>query len=101
MYVPVAKKLKTKIDINTKPKKAVIKDQDLRSPIQKDLDSRKEDIMDGLETFFEENIKFTNWNVPEAPDQEVAEGLMAILTEKLNEIKQKVKEGKYQENRYF
>lgn len=55
--------------------------------------------MDDLETFFEENLKFTNWNVPEAPDQEVAEGLIAILTEKLNEIDQKVKEGKYQEKR--
>ena len=55
--------------------------------------------MDDLETLFKENLKFTNWNVPEASDQETAEGLMAILTEKLNEINQKVKEGKYQEKR--
>lgn len=67
------------------------------SPVQKDLESRREEIMDDVETFFKENLKFTNWNVPEANDQEIAEGLMAILTEKLDEIDQKVKEGKYQE----
>ena len=67
------------------------------SPVQKDLESRREEIMDDIETFFKENLKFTNWNVPEANDQEIAEGLMVILTEKLNEIEQKVKEGKYQE----
>ena len=55
--------------------------------------------MDNLETFFEENLKYTNWNVPEAPDQEIAESLIAIFAERLNEIKQKVKEGKYQEKR--
>ena len=67
------------------------------SPVQKDLESRKEEIMDDIETFFLKNLKLTNWNVPEAMDQEIAEGLMVILTEKLNEIEQKVKEGKYQE----
>jgi len=95
VYVPVVKKPKTESE--SKPKIEVIKDQGLRSPVQKDLDSRKEEIMNDLETFFEENLKYTNWNVPEAPDQEIAEGLVAILAEKLNEINQKVKEGKYQE----
>lgn len=95
VYVPVAKKPKTE----TKPKIEVVKDQDLRSPVQKDLDSRKEGIMDDLETFFEENLKFTNWNVPEAEDQEISESLVSILEEKLSEIKQNVKNGKYQEKR--
>lgn len=77
------------------PVKEVIRSE--ISPVQKDLESRKEEIMDDIETFFLKNLKFTNWNVPEAKDQEIAEGLMVILTEKLNEIEQKVKEGKYQE----
>ena len=97
VYVPVLKKPKTEIDI--KPKIEAIKKKDPGSPVQKDLDSRKEEIMDNLETFFEENLKYTNWNVPEAPDQEIAESLIAIFAERLNEIKQKVKEGKYQEKR--
>ncbi len=69
------------------------------TPIQKDLESRKEEIQDEFEDFFATHIKKTNWNVPEAPDQEIAEGLVEILVEKLNEIKQKVKEGKYEEKR--
>ena len=97
VYVTVVKKPKTEIDI--KPKIEAIKKKDPGSPVQKDLDSRKEEIMDNLETFFEENLKYTNWNVPEAPDQEIAESLIAIFAERLNEIKQKVKEGKYQEKR--
>lgn len=67
--------------------------------IQKDLESRKEEIQDELEDFFAGHIKKTNWNVPEAPDQEIAEGLVEILVDKLNEISQKVKEGKYEEKR--
>jgi nucleotide-binding universal stress UspA family protein len=100
VYVPVI----TKPKLEEKSKKEEVKPvkEEIKpniSPVQKDLDSRKEEIMDDLETFFEENLKYTNWNVPEAPDQEIAEGLVAILTEKLNEINQKVKEGKYQEKR--
>lgn len=85
VYVPVPKNQKTEID--------------LESPVQKDLDSRKQEIMDNLETFFDENLKYTNWNVPEAPDQEIAERMVAIFAEKLNEINQKVIAGKYQEKR--
>lgn len=100
VYVPVITKSKQDmkpIKEEVKPVKEEIKAG--ISPIQKDLDSRKEEIMDDLETLFEENLKYANWNIPEAPDQEVAEGLVAILTEKLNEINQKVKDGKYQEKR--
>ena len=97
VYVTVLKKPKTEME--TKPNTEIVKDKELGSAVQKDLDSREEEIRDDLETLFEENLKYTNWNVPEAPDQEIAEGLVSILTKKLNEINQKVKEGKYQEKR--
>jgi len=67
------------------------------SPIQQDLRSRKDEIRDDLESFFEENLKITNWNVPEAENQKISESLVSILEEKLSEIKQNVKDGKYQE----
>jgi len=67
--------------------------------IQKDLESRKDEIREDFDDFFEKNLKLTNWNVPEAPDQEIAEGLVEILQEKLNEIQAKVKAGDYQEKR--
>ncbi len=66
------------------------------SPIQQDLNSRKDEIRDDFESLFEENLKFTNWNVPEADYQEISESLVAILEEKLSEIKQNLKERKYQ-----
>ena len=98
VYVPIISKYLPEDTFkkeDTVPEKEEIKSS--VSPVQKDLESRKEEIMDALETFFKENIKFTNWNVPEANDQEIAEGLMAILKEKLDEIDQKVKEGKFKE----
>ncbi|NKQ41123.1 MAG: universal stress protein [Sulfurovum sp.] len=72
---------------------------DQSSPIQKDLHNREDEIKDDLESFFYDNLKIANWNVPEADNQEIAEGLISILAEKLNEINQKVKDGEYQEKR--
>lgn len=104
VYLPhISKKRSQDITIETEIKKdkeaKVTNDKNSVSPVQKDLESRKEEIMDDLETLFEENLKYTNWNVPEAPDQEIAEGLVSILAEKLNEINQRVKDGKYEEKR--
>ncbi len=69
------------------------------SAIEQDLQSRKDEIRADLESLFEEHLKIANWNIPEAEDQKIAKGLSLILEEKLNEIKQKIKEGRYQEKR--
>ena len=69
------------------------------SAIEQDLQSRKDEIRADFEFLFEEHLKIANWNIPEAEDQRIAEGLALILEEKLNEIKQKIKEGRYQEKR--
>ena len=62
---------------------------------QKDLQNRLDEIRDELESLFESNLKITDWNVPEADDQDAAETLIDILQKKLDEIKQDVKDGKY------
>jgi len=62
---------------------------------QKELLSRKADIEEALVELFEKNMKITDWDVPEANDQEGAEILVDILSNKLDEIKQDVKAGKY------
>lgn len=87
VYVPVITDLKSK-EKEVKPN---------ISTIEQDLNSRKDEIRDDFESLFKENLKFSNWNIPEAENQEISEGLVSILEEKLREIKQKVKEGKYQE----
>ena len=64
--------------------------------VQKELASREDDIRDSLEQLFIENIKITNWDIPEANNQEASELLIDILSKKLEEIKIKVKNGKYE-----
>ncbi len=63
--------------------------------IQKELSSRKDEIRKSLELLFKANMKFTDWDVPEANDQEAAEILIDILYEKLKEIEEDVKNGEY------
>jgi len=66
------------------------------SATQKDLQNRIDEIRDELESLFKSNLKRTDWNVPEADDQDASEILVAILEEKLAEIKEDVKNKKYE-----
>ncbi len=88
VYVPL------KLNNNSSEKKG-----DKTSALEQDLQSRKDEIQSDFESLFEEHLKISNWNIPEVEDQKVAQSLALILEEKFNEIKQKIKEGKYQEKR--
>ncbi len=68
-----------------------------KTPVEKDLKNRKNEIRDDLESLFKSNLKITDWNVPEADDQKASELLVDILEEKLSQIKEDVKNGKYKE----
>ena len=63
--------------------------------IQKELESRKAEIRSGMELLFKANMKITDWDVPEANDNEAANILLKILQETLDEIKADVVAGKY------
>ncbi len=63
--------------------------------IQKELESRKAEIRSSMELLFKANMKITDWDVPEADDNEAAKILLKILQEKLDEIKEDVAAGKY------
>jgi len=63
--------------------------------IQKELYSRKDEIERSLELLFKTNMKITDWDVPEANDQEAAEILVKILSDKLDTIKDDIKSKKY------
>lgn len=67
------------------------------TPVQKDLHNRKNAIRDDLEFLFKSNMRITDVNVPEPDDQDASEILVDILEEKLLEIKNDVKNGKYQD----
>jgi hypothetical protein len=63
--------------------------------IQKELKNRKDEIENELEMLFKANLKITDWDIPEANDQEAAEILLDILYKKLDSIKKDVENKKY------
>ncbi len=66
-----------------------------KNVIEKELGSREDEIKNSLELLFKANMKITDWDVPEANDQEAAEILIDILSKKLDDIRADVKNGKY------
>jgi len=63
--------------------------------IQKELQSRGSEIRKDMEHLFKVNMKITDWDVPEANDNEAANIIVNILQEVLDEIKIDVAAGKY------
>ena len=63
--------------------------------IQKELLARKEEIIKQLEILFKTNMKITDWDVPEADDDEAARQLVEILQEGLERIKADIEHGRY------
>ena len=66
-----------------------------KTPIQKDLISRKESIENQLESLFLSNLKITDYNTPEPDNQDASEIIIKILEDKLQEIKSDTQNGKY------
>lgn len=63
--------------------------------IQKELESRKGEIRKAIELLFQANMTITDWDIPEVDDHEVANQLIAIMEEALNDIKTDITAGKY------
>lgn len=63
---------------------------------QKEIESRQEAIEEQLELLFKANMKITDWDVPEADDQQAAELIVEVLQNKLNDIKKDVENRKYE-----
>lgn len=63
--------------------------------LQKELQNRKAEIYKEMRILFKENMKITDWNIPEVDDKEVAKILVDILQEALDEVKKDVRAGKY------
>ncbi len=62
--------------------------------IQKELESRKGEILKELKFLFKANMRITDWDVPEADNQKAANLLVDILQEGLDEIKDDIKNNK-------
>lgn len=63
--------------------------------IEKELESRKTEIQEKILAVFKMNMKITDWDVPEADDNLAANILVQIMQEALDQIKEDVEAGKY------
>ncbi len=63
--------------------------------VEKEMESRKNEIIKELELLFKTNMKITDWDVPETDDNEAAMILVNILQEGLDKIKEDIKAGKF------
>lgn len=63
--------------------------------IEKELESRKTEIQEKVLAVFKMNMKITDWDVPEADDNLAANILVQIMQEALDQIKEDVEAGKY------
>ncbi|WP_428738719.1 hypothetical protein [Sulfurimonas sp.] len=63
--------------------------------VVKDLISRKAEIQAEVDMLFQANMKFTDWNVPEANDKEAAKVILDMIQEQLDKIKTDVEAGQY------
>ena len=70
-------------------------DSAIKDVVEKELLSREDEIRNSLQNLFNDNMKITDWDIPEANDQEASEILIEILSKKLDEIKVDVADGKY------
>ncbi len=62
---------------------------------QKEVLSRQKEIEGQLELLFKTNMKITDWDVPEADDNNAALMIVDILQKKLDSLKTDIKNGKY------
>ncbi len=63
--------------------------------VEKELESRKENIKKEVKFLFKANMKFTDWDVPEADDEKASKILLDIIKEAVAEIEQDINNGKY------
>lgn len=65
------------------------------NPVEKDIEARKGEIITEIRAIFKTNMKFTDWNVPEADDKLAGELIIQIMQEALDTIKKELEEGQY------
>jgi len=63
--------------------------------VEKELESRKKNIKKEVEFLFKANMKFTDWDIPEADDEKASKILLSIIKEAVAEIEEDVNSGKY------
>lgn len=65
----------------------------MMNPVEKDILARKSEIITEMRALFKANMKFTDWDVPEADDRLAGELILEVMQEALDRLKEEQKEG--------
>ena len=57
--------------------------------LEKELQSRKEEIKKGLELLLKANVNITSWDVPEVDEKESARQIIRLMQEGLDELQKR------------
>ena len=63
------------------------------NPVEQDISRRKDEIISEVNALFNANIKFTDWDVPEADNELAAKLIIEIMEEALDGLKVKLDAG--------
>ena len=67
------------------------------NPVEQDIGRRKKEIIAEVNALFGANIKFTDWDVPEADNELAAKLIIEIMQEALDGLKVKLNAGEYKD----
>ena len=65
------------------------------NPVEQDIARRKNEIVSEVNALFNANIKFTDWDVPEADNELAAKLIIEIMEEALEGLKTKLDAGEF------
>lgn len=65
------------------------------NPVEQDISRRKNEIIAEVNALFHANIKFTDWDVPEADNELAAKLIIEIMHEALDGLKAKLDAGEF------
>ena len=63
------------------------------NPVEQDIARRKDEIVAEVNALFNANIKFTDWDVPEADNELAGKLIIEIMQEALDGLKEKLEAG--------
>lgn len=67
------------------------------NPVEQDISRRKNEIVAEVNALFNANIKFTDWDVPEADNELAAKLIIEVMQEALDGLKAKLNEGEFKD----
>ena len=65
------------------------------NPVEKEIESRRDEIAKELRLIFKANMKITDWDIPEADDRLAAKLILKVMREELDKLEEEVDLGKY------